>query len=46
VKAKSSSEWIGYTLGLSLSTVAEHLQLVQRKLGVRSRTELILGRGA
>jgi DNA-binding CsgD family transcriptional regulator len=41
-----SNKWIGYTLGLAPSTVAEHLQFVQRKLGVRSRTELILGRGA
>jgi len=40
-----SNKWIGYTLGLAASTVAEHLARVLRKLGARSRTGLILALG-
>jgi DNA-binding CsgD family transcriptional regulator len=32
---------IGYSLGLSVSSVATHLASAMRKLGVRSRVELI-----
>jgi DNA-binding CsgD family transcriptional regulator len=37
-----SNKWIAYTLGLAPSTVSEHLALARRKLGARSRAELIL----
>ncbi len=37
-----SNKWIAYALGLSTSTIAEHLHVAGRKLGARSRPELIL----
>jgi DNA-binding CsgD family transcriptional regulator len=40
-----SNKWIGYALGIAPSTVAEHLSRASRKLGARSRTELILSFG-
>jgi len=41
-----SNKYIGYLLGLAPSTVATHLQSVQRKLTVSSRRELIQVFGA
>jgi DNA-binding CsgD family transcriptional regulator len=36
-----SNKVIAYSLGIALSTVASHLASAQKKLGVRSRTELV-----
>jgi DNA-binding CsgD family transcriptional regulator len=36
-----SNKYVGYMLGLAPSTVAGHLAVAQRKLGLRSRSELI-----
>jgi DNA-binding CsgD family transcriptional regulator len=40
-----SNKWIGYALGIAPSTVADHLSRASRKMGARSRTELILSFG-
>ena len=36
-----TNDWISLELGLSAGTISEHVSNVQRKLGVRSRCELI-----
>jgi DNA-binding CsgD family transcriptional regulator len=41
-----SNKYIGYMLGLAPSTVAHHLARATRKLGVRSRRELVQAFGA
>jgi DNA-binding CsgD family transcriptional regulator len=41
-----SNKYVGYLLGLAPSTVAGHLAAAQRKLRLRSRSELIAMFGA